>query len=273
RTLGGATPAEIADIFREWNTGVLDSFLIEITATVLDKVDARSGKALVDVILDAAAQKGTGTWTVQSALALGVPTGAIAEAVFARAVSSQPEQRAAVRERFGDVAATPVSNRDELVKAVEQALYASKIVAYAQGFDLIRTASNEFDWGVKPGDLATIWRGGCIIRAAFLDRIKQAYEAKPDLANLLVAPDFASDVETAEASWRSVVGQAVAQGVPVPAFSASLAYFDSLRRDRLPAALVQGQRDLFGAHTYKRIDADGSFHIEWSGNGDEVSAD
>ncbi len=273
RTLGGATPTEIADIFRTWNTGVLDSFLIEITATVLDKVDVRTGKALVDVILDAAAQKGTGTWTVQSALALGVPTGAIAEAVFARAVSSQPAQRAAVLDRFGAVDVTPAADREALVNAVEQALYASKIVAYAQGFDLIRTASDDFAWGVKPGDLATIWRGGCIIRAAFLDRIKQAYEANPSLPNLLVAPDFASDVETAESSWRSVVGQAVANGVPVPAFSASLAYFDSLRRDRLPAALVQGQRDLFGAHTYKRIDAEGSFHIEWSGNGDEVSAD
>jgi len=273
RTLGGFTPAELAEVFRGWNTGVLDSFLIEITATVLEKVDAKSGKALVDVILDAAAQKGTGTWTVQSALALGVPTGAIAEAVFARAVSSQPIQRAAVRERFGAVAVTAPEDRDALVNAVEQALYASKIVAYAQGFDLIRTASNDFDWGVKPGDLATIWRGGCIIRAAFLDRIKQAYEKNADLANLLVDDSFAADIEGAEADWRQVVGLAVANGVPVPAFAASLSYFDSLRRDRLPAALVQGQRDLFGAHTYRRIDADGSFHIEWSGDGSEQPAD
>ena len=273
RTLTGATPAEVADIFRRWNTGVLDSFLIEITATVLDKVDARTDKPLVDVILDAAAQKGTGTWTVQSALSLGVPTGAIAEAVFARAVSSQPDQRAAVRERFGDAPAEQVGDRDALVNAVEQALYASKMVAYAQGFDLIRTASEEFDWGVRPGDLATIWRGGCIIRAVFLDKIKQAYEADPSLANLLVAPDFAADIETAEQSWRAVVAKAVAAGIPVPAFSASLAYFDSLRRGRLPAALVQGQRDLFGAHTYKRVDVEGSWHVEWSGDGAEVSAD
>ncbi|MFW6599186.1 NADP-dependent phosphogluconate dehydrogenase [Propionibacteriaceae bacterium Y2011] len=273
RSLTGMSPAELAEEFKRWNTGVLDSFLIEITAEVLAKVDERTGKPLVDVILDAAAQKGTGTWTVQSALSLGVPVGAIAEAVFARAVSSQPEQRAAVRERFGDVTAEQADDAKALIDDVEQALYASKIVAYAQGFDLIRTASNEFEWGVNPGDLATIWRGGCIIRAAFLDRIKEAYEANPDLANLLVDNTFAADVEKAEAAWRRVIGRAVNAGIPVPAFSASLAYFDSLRRDRLPAAVVQGQRDLFGAHTYKRIDVEGSFHVEWSGDGSESPAD
>ncbi|MDN5726131.1 MAG: NADP-dependent phosphogluconate dehydrogenase, partial [Propionibacteriales bacterium] len=263
---------EIAESFRQWNTGVLDSYLIEITATVLDKIDERTDQPLVDVILDAAAQKGTGTWTVQSALTLGVPVGAIAEAVFARAVSSQPDQRAAVRAKFGDAPFSAAADKAQLITDVEQALYASKIVAYAQGFDLIRTASQEFGWNIQPGDLATIWRGGCIIRAAFLDRIKQAYETDPQLWNLLVDDTFAADISGAEAQWRTVIGQAVANGVPVPAFSASLSYFDSLRRGRLPAALVQAQRDFFGAHTYRRVDAEGSFHIDWSGDGAEVSS-
>ncbi|RVX40544.1 6-phosphogluconate dehydrogenase [Nonomuraea polychroma] len=260
----GATPAELAEVFREWNRGDLDSYLIEITAEVLEQVDAETGKPFVDVVVDQAEQKGTGRWTVQSALDLGVPVTGIAEATFARALSGHPEQRAAAASLAGPKL-SGVGGR-ELIEDVRQALYASKIVAYAQGFDQMAAASKEYGWDLDLGAMATIWRGGCIIRAKFLDRIRAAYDADPGLPTLLVDPTFAAALDAAQDAWRRVVTTAVQIGVPTPGFSSALAYYDGLRRDRLPAALVQGLRDFFGAHTYRRVDKEGSFHTDWSGD-------
>ena len=271
----GATPAEIADIFRGWNEGDLESFLIEITVDVLSHLDARTGQPFVDVVLDQAEQKGTGRWTVQSALELGVPITGIAEATFARSLSGHVDQRAAAATAFGSgVQAGWVGPgaRDAFIEDVRAALYASKVVAYAQGFDHIAAGSDEFGWDIDRGAMATIWRGGCIIRARFLNRIREAYDADPELPSLLVAPYFADAVTKGADSWRRVVVAAATNGVATPAFSSSLAYYDGLRRDRLPAALIQGLRDLFGAHTYKRVDGDGSFHTLWSGDKSETSA-
>ncbi|WP_327582174.1 NADP-dependent phosphogluconate dehydrogenase [Nonomuraea sp. NBC_00507] len=260
----GATPAELAEVFREWNRGELDSYLIEITAEVLEQVDAETGKPFVDVVVDQAEQKGTGRWTVQSALDLGVPVTGIAEATFARALSGHPEQRAAAASLAGPKL-SGVGGR-ELIEDVRQALYASKIVAYAQGFDQMAAASKEYGWDLDLGAMATIWRGGCIIRAKFLDRIRSAYDANPNLPTLLADPTFAAALDAAQEAWRRVVTTAVQIGVPTPGFSSALAYYDGLRRDRLPAALVQGLRDFFGAHTYHRVDKEGSFHTDWSGD-------
>ncbi|HEY8455941.1 MAG TPA: NADP-dependent phosphogluconate dehydrogenase [Actinopolymorphaceae bacterium] len=271
RTVLGKSPAELADVFRAWNEGDLESFLIEITAEVLATSDPRTGEPLVDVILDEAEQKGTGRWTVQTALDLGIPVSGIAEAVFARSLSSLAGQRDAARE----VLATPQASHDAapeastFVEDVRRALYASKVVAYAQGFDMIRAGSDAYDWGIDLGAMATIWRGGCIIRAKFLDRIREAYEKTPDLPSLLVDPYFANAVNEGQEAWRRVVAVAATAGVPVPGFSAALAYYDGLRRDRSPAALVQGLRDLFGAHTYRRVDDAGVFHLDWSGDKSE----
>jgi 6-phosphogluconate dehydrogenase len=270
----GEEPAQIAEIFRTWNEGDLDSFLIQITAEVLAHTDARTGRPFVDIVLDQAAQKGTGRWTVQSALDLGIPITGIAEATFARSLSGHADQRAAAREAFGAGAprVASVEDRSDFIEQVRRALYASKVVAYAQGFDHIAAGSDEYGWGVDRGAMATIWRGGCIIRARFLDRIREAYDEQPDLPSLLVAPYFADAVRSGVDSWRQVVAQAAMAGIPVPAFSSSLAYFDGLRRDRLPAALIQGLRDNFGAHTYRRVDTEGSFHTEWAGDGGEHPA-
>ncbi|MGI5238218.1 NADP-dependent phosphogluconate dehydrogenase [Dactylosporangium sp. CA-139066] len=269
----GATPAEIADIFRTWNTGDLESFLIEITADVLAHIDGDTGKAFVDIVLDQAEQKGTGRWTVQSALDLGVPITGIAEATFARSLSGHADQREAAREAFGtEVAALDVPDRDRFIEDVRAALYASKIVAYAQGFDHIQAGSEEFGWDIDRGRVSTIWRGGCIIRARFLNRIREAYDENPGLKSLMVAPYFAEAVNAGVPSWRRVVAAAAAAGIPTPAFSSSLAYFDGLRAERLPASLIQGLRDNFGAHTYKRIDRDGTFHVEWAGDKKEHTA-
>ncbi|GAA3303206.1 NADP-dependent phosphogluconate dehydrogenase [Dactylosporangium vinaceum] len=269
----GATPAEIADIFRTWNTGDLESFLIEITADVLSQTDADTGQAFVDIVLDQAEQKGTGRWTVQSALDLGVPITGIAEATFARSLSGHADQRDAARAAFGtDVAELSIADRDQFIEDVRAALYASKIVAYAQGFDHIQAGSEEFGWNIDRGRVSTIWRGGCIIRARFLNRIREAYDENPDLKSLMVAPYFADAVNAGVPSWRRVVAAAAAAGIPTPAFSSSLSYFDGLRASRLPASLIQGLRDNFGAHTYKRTDREGTFHVEWAGDKKEHSA-
>ncbi|MGL6235520.1 MAG: NADP-dependent phosphogluconate dehydrogenase [Segniliparus sp.] len=265
----GLPAGEIADIFREWNTTELESYLIEITAEVLSHKDPRTGKPLVDVIVDEAEQKGTGRWTVKSALDLGVPVTGIAEAVFARALSgSRAQRKAAVGLASGPLAEKP--NLDGFVEDVRQALFASKIVSYAQGFDQIKAGSDENNWGVKPGDLATIWRGGCIIRASFLNKIKEAYDADPELPSLLLAPYFTDAVAHALGSWRKVVATAVGLGIPAPAFASTLAYYDGLRAERLPASLIQGLRDYFGSHTYARTDDEGKWHTLWSGDGSEV---
>ena len=272
RGVAGIEPAEMAGVFREWNTGELDSYLVEITAEVLAQVDAATGRPLVDVIVDRAGQKGTGRWTVKSALDLGVPVTGIAEAVFARALSSSVPQREAGRRLPAGATELPEETGAAFVEDVRRALYASKVIAYAQGFDQITAASAEYGWDVARGDLATIWRGGCIIRATFLDRIREAYSAEPELPTLLAAPYFAEALADCVDSWRRVVSTAVRAGIPAPGFSAALAYYDGLRTERLPAALVQGQRDYFGAHTYLRTDRPGSFHTLWGGDRSEVEA-
>jgi 6-phosphogluconate dehydrogenase len=270
----GLTAAEIADVFSEWNKGDLDSYLVEITAEVLRQVDATTGKPLVDMILDEAEQKGTGRWTVKSALDLGVPVTGIAEAVFARALSGSTTQRRAATGLASGALGERPTDAETFTEDVRQALYASKIIAYAQGFNQIQAGSAEYNWNITPGDLATIWRGGCIIRAKFLNRIKEAFDADADLASLVVAPYFRAAVESAIDSWRRVVCTATQLGIPVPGFSSALSYYDALRTERLPAALTQGLRDFFGAHTYGRADADPSrrFHTLWSGDRSEVPA-
>jgi 6-phosphogluconate dehydrogenase len=269
----GMGAAELAEVFEGWNAGDLDSFLIEITAKVLRQVDQDSGQALVDVILDQAEQKGTGRWTVQSALELGVPVTGITEAVFARVLSSQKEQRtAAAKVLQGPSGRLDASRADAFVDDVRDALYASKVVAYAQGFEQMAAAADAYGWDVDLGGLATIWRGGCIIRARFLDRIREAYAADPSLRNLLFAEYFRDAVGDAQDAWRRVAAAAVELGVPTPAFASSLAYYDGFRRERGPANLLQAQRDFFGAHTYRRIDRPGVFHTRWSEDGREVEA-
>ncbi len=263
RYAGGFGPAQIAEVFRTWNTGRLDSYLIEITAEVLAHTDAKTGQPFVDIVLDQAEQKGTGRWTVQTALDLGVPVDGIAEATFARSVSGHTDLRAAARGLAGPSRAA-VADPDAFADKVEQALYASKIVSYAQGWNMIAAGSEEYGWDIDLGKTAVIWRGGCIIRAAFLDRIRAAYAGNPELPTLLADPDFAGEVAAAQDGWREVVATAVKDGIPVPGFSAALAYYDALRAERLPAALIQGLRDFFGAHTYRRTDAEGSFHTLWA---------
>ncbi|MCT9008277.1 NADP-dependent phosphogluconate dehydrogenase [Streptomyces sp. NPDC054766] len=273
RDVAGYSPAQIADIFRTWNTGRLDSYLIEITAEVLSHVDAATGKPFVDVVQDRAEQKGTGRWTVQIALDLGVPVSGIAEAVFARSLSGHADLRAASRGLAGPKARQlDASEAAAFADRVEQALYASKIVSYTQGFHEIIAGSDEYDWNIDLGSVASIWRGGCIIRAAFLDRIRAAYDARPDLPSLLSDETFAQEIAAAQDDWREVLVAATRQGVPTPGFSAALAYYDALRAERLPAALTQGQRDFFGAHTYRRTDREGSFHTLWGGDRSEVEA-
>ena len=268
----GKSPSEIADVFAEWNTGELESYLIEITAEVLRQVDAETGEPLVDVILDQAGAKGTGAWTVKSALDLGIPVSGIAEAVFARSLSSKPAQRAAASDLPGPSSDWKVDDVDAFIKDVEQALYASKIVAYSQGFDEIIAGAEEYGWDIQKGEIAKIWRGGCIIRARFLNRITDAYDEDQGLVALLTAPFFREALADSQEAWRRVVVAAAQAGIPSPAFSSSLSYYDGLRADRLPAALVQGQRDFFGAHTYQRVDKEGTFHTLWSGDRSEVSA-
>jgi len=260
----GMGAEELHEVFARWNEGDLDSYLIQITADIFSKKDPDTGKPLVDVILDRAGQKGTGKWTSQSALDLGVPAATIAEAVFARCMSAIKEERVAASKQLkGPRTRRITANKQEFIEAIRQALYASKICSYAQGFSLMKEAAKEYGWALKPGAIAMIWRGGCIIRARFLQRIKDAFDRRPDLPNLLLDPYFKGIVEGAQKSWRQVVAKATQMGIPVPAFSSALAYFDSYRRARLPANLLQAQRDYFGAHTYERVDKPGAFHTDW----------
>ncbi|HEX3780083.1 MAG TPA: NADP-dependent phosphogluconate dehydrogenase [Pseudonocardiaceae bacterium] len=261
----GLAPAEIAEVLRTWNAGRLNSYLIEITAEVLSHVDAKTGKPFVDIVADQAEQKGTGRWTVQIALDLGTPVSGIAEAVFARSLSGHADLRSTARGLAGPSGSVLTGSAAEtFADDVEQALYAAKVVAYAQGFNQIQAGSAEYGWNVDLGAIAKIWRGGCIIRAKFLDEITNAYQADPSLPTLLTDGSFAEAVAGAQDSWRSVVGTAARLGIPSPGFGTALSYYDGLRANRLPAALIQGQRDYFGAHTYRRVDTEGVFHTEWA---------
>ena len=269
----GLEAGELAGVFRDWNQGELQSYLIEITGEVLAKRDGSSQSGLVDAIEDEAEQKGTGRWTSESALELGVPLTGITEAVFARMLSSQK----AARVKASSILAGPKASRgrrdDSLIDDVRNALYGAKIVAYAQGFEHLAAGSREYEWNLDLGSLAKIWRGGCIIRARFLGRIHEAYSEHPDLANLMLAPFFTDALAAAQDSWRRVVAKAVEAGVPVPAFTSSLSYYDGYRRARGPANLIQGLRDYFGAHTYHRIDREGAYHTRWAQDGAEVKTD
>ncbi|GIP39756.1 6-phosphogluconate dehydrogenase, NADP(+)-dependent, decarboxylating [Paenibacillus sp. J31TS4] len=255
---------ELHDIFAEWNKGELDSYLIEITTDIFTKKDPETGKPMVDVILDSAGQKGTGKWTSQSALDLGVPLSIITESVFARFISAMKEERVAASKVLNGPSTKPFEgDRAAFIEDVRKALYASKICSYAQGFAQMRAASDEYGWDLKYGNIAMIFRGGCIIRAAFLQNIKDAYDRDPALRNLLLDDYFKNVVESYQDAWRNVVATAVRYGVPVPSFASALSYYDSYRTERLPANLLQAQRDYFGAHTFQRVDKEGSFHFEW----------
>ncbi|PYJ15888.1 MAG: phosphogluconate dehydrogenase (NADP(+)-dependent, decarboxylating) [Verrucomicrobia bacterium] len=256
--------AELADVFAEWNKGELDSYLIEITSEIFRKIDPETGKPLVDMILDKAGQKGTGIWTLQSAIKQSVVISTINAAVEARVISSRKEERVAASKVLPQPRARKFKgNRARFVDAIRDALYASKIVSYTQGMELLRSGSTEYKWNLNLSDIATIWRGGCIIRAKFLNLIVGAYQRDSALHNLLLDRYFTKIIRKAQRNWRVAVSTTIKHGVAVPAFSASLAYFDSYRQARLPANLLQAQRDFFGAHTYERIDKPGVFHTEW----------
>lgn len=261
----GMSAKEMGDVFAEWNDGVLDSFLIEITADVLRQKDPVSGADFVDIVLDTAGQKGTGKWTSINALDMGTPAPTVAEAVFARCISAVKEERVAASKILKGPEGTAVPSREELLPAIHDALYCSKICSYAQGFQLMRHAQEEYEWTLDFGKIAQIWRGGCIIRARFLQKITEAFERAPDLANLLLDEYFCQAVHDSQENWRKVVALAATCGVPAPTFSSALAYYDSYRSERLPQNLLQAQRDFFGAHTYERVDQPRGkfFHIDW----------
>jgi 6-phosphogluconate dehydrogenase len=262
----GLTNAQLYDVFDQWNRGDLESYLIEITRDIFSVKDSESDQDLVDVIMDRAGAKGTGKWMSQLALDLGVPSTLVTEAVYARSLSAMRDQRLrASKVLSGPANVTPVAAgaRDSFTESVRQALYASKICSYAQGFVQLQAAAGEHDWPLNYGDCALLWRGGCIIRARFLDRIKEAFDADPQLENLLLAPYFRQAVQSAQPAWRDVIVTAVRHGIPTPAFTTALSYYDAYRSARLPANLLQAQRDYFGAHTYERLDRPGSFHTEW----------
>ncbi|MCR8633569.1 MULTISPECIES: NADP-dependent phosphogluconate dehydrogenase [Paenibacillus] len=258
---------ELHEIFAEWNKGELDSYLIEITTDIFTKKDAETGKAMVDVILDSAGQKGTGKWTSQDSLNLGIPLSIITESVFSRFLSAMKQERVAASKVLnGPKTSAFEGDRGEFIEAVRKALYASKICSYAQGFAQMRAASEEYNWSLDYGSIAMIFRGGCIIRARFLQNIKDAYDKNGELKNLLLDDYFNNVVDNYQDAWRSVIATAVTRGVPIPAFASALAYYDSYRTERLPANLLQAQRDYFGAHTFQRLDKEGSFHFNWMEN-------
>ena len=259
----GMDAAELHKVFTEWNAGELNSFLIEITADIFKRKDEDTGKPLVELVLDKAGQKGTGKWTIVSALDMGITAPTMAEAVFARCISAVKDERVAASKILKGPSGKYTGDKKEFVQAIHDALYASKICSYAQGFQLMRAAGAEHGWDLNMGEIAMIWRGGCIIRAHFLNRIKDAFDRDPKLANLLLDPYFKDIIERSQANWRKVVATAAELGIPVPAFGSALSYYDGYRRDKLSANLIQAQRDYFGAHTYERIDKPGTFHSEW----------
>jgi 6-phosphogluconate dehydrogenase len=262
--IAGVSAEELHEIFSEWNKGELDSYLIEITADIFTKYDEETGKPMVDVILDKAGQKGTGKWTSQSALDLGVPLPIITESVFARFISALKDERVKASQILrGPEKKEFAGDKKQFIESVRKALYASKICSYAQGFAQMRAASEEYNWDLNYGEIAMIFRGGCIIRAQFLQKIKEAYDRDPKLANLLLDPYFQEIIESYQSAMREIVSVAVQNGIPVPCFSSAIAYFDSYRTETLPANLLQAQRDYFGAHTYQRVDKEGTFHTNW----------
>ena len=263
KTTLGLQAMELSDIFARWNEGVLNSFLIDITAKIFTKIDEETGKPLVDMVLDKAGQKGTGKWTSQIALDLGVAIPTINAAVEARILSAFKAERQAASKTLGTPSKRFEGKKGGLIDAVHDALYASKICSYAQGMAMMKAASEEYGWNLNLAEISRIWKGGCIIRARFLDLIKEAYRNRPDLPNLLLHPEFTNWILKAQDSWRKVIRTANGLGIPCLALSASLNYFDSYRRDRLPQNLTQAQRDFFGAHTYERVDREGIFHTEW----------
>jgi 6-phosphogluconate dehydrogenase len=270
----GMTPSEMHRVFKEWNEGELNSYLIEITRDILAYVDEETGQPMVDVILDTAGQKGTGKWTSQSALDMGTPAPTVAEAVFARFMSAIKEERVAASAILEGPTPTYAGDKEAFIEDIRQALYASKICSYAQGFQLIKMAAAEHNWDLDYGGIALMWREGCIIRAQFLERIKEAFDEQPDLANLLLAPYFKAAIDRSQESWRQVVATAVLNGIPVPAFGSALAYYDGYRNQRLPANILQAQRDYFGAHTYERVDKPRGefFHTNWTGMGGDTAS-
>jgi len=270
----GMTPGEMHDVFAEWNKGELNSYLIEITRDILAKTDEETGQAMVDVILDTAGQKGTGKWAVITALNLGQPLTLIGEAVFARCLSALKEQRVAAAAKLRGPKVAFKGDRDKFVEDIRQALYASKIVSYAQGYQLMSAAAAEYGWNLNYGGIALMWRGGCIIRSQFLSKIKDAFDKRKPPENLLLDPYFKSAVRKAQGSWRRTITKAVKMGVPIPAFSIALAYYDGYRNERLPANLLQAQRDYFGAHTYERLDKPRGefFHTNWTGTSGSTTA-
>ena len=261
----GMTAEECGDVFKKWNKGVLDSFLIEITADILHQKDPMTGKPFVEIVLDTAGQKGTGKWTSVNALDMGIPAPTVAEAVFARCLSAVKEERVAASKQLKGPVKNVKASRSSLVRAIHDALYCSKICSYAQGFQLMREAQKEYGWTLNFGEIAKIWRGGCIIRARFLQKITEAYERDPGLANLLLDPFFQSEIERCQTNWRKVIARAAENGVPVPTFYSALSYYDGYRSESLPANLLQAQRDYFGAHTYERVDQPRGkfFHLDW----------
>lgn len=263
RQAGGLTAAQLHEVFSRWNEGPLDSYLIEITRDIMAVVDPETGHPLVEMILDKAGQKGTGKWTSQNALDLGIPIPAITEAVFARCMSAVKEERVKAASVLKGPQGQWTGDREKLILAVHDALYASKICSYAQGFALLEAAGKEYGWSLNFGEIALLWRGGCIIRARFLDKIRDAFVKEPTLANLMLDPFFTEVLASAQEQWRFVLKMCRDMGIPTPAFNASLDYYDSYRQAVLPANLIQAQRDYFGAHTYERVDRPGSFHTEW----------
>ena len=259
----GMTPPEMSEVFARWNKGPLDSYLIEITRDILGKKDPETGKWLVDVILDKAGQKGTGKWTSQNALDLGIPIPVMMEAVVARSLSALKDERVAASKQISAPALRTQADKEKFLQAIHDALYASKIMSYAQGFQLLRSAAGEYKWDLNYGSVALLWRGGCIIRARFLEEIKKAFDQEPGLKNLILAPYFQNVLKGGESNWRWAISEAVLSGIPIPAFTSALSYFDGYRSADLPANLLQAQRDYFGAHTYERTDKPGSFHTEW----------
>ncbi|ANE47429.1 6-phosphogluconate dehydrogenase [Paenibacillus swuensis] len=267
KDVAGLSTDELHEIFKEWNQGELDSYLIEITADIFSKKDPETGKPMVDVILDAAGQKGTGKWTSQSSLDLGVPLSIITESVFSRFLSAMKQERVKASQLLRGPQVQPFDgDKKAFIESVRKALYASKICSYAQGFVQMRAASEEYGWNLKYGEIAMIFRGGCIIRARFLQNIKDAYDRNPELNNLLLDEYFNNIIENYQDAWRNVVATAVTRGIPVPAFASALSYYDSYRSERLPANLLQAQRDYFGAHTFERLDKEGKFHFNWMEN-------